>query len=99
MKHILYNTEYFVDGCIRWQCTIENGELPLEALWYVIPTSTRMDHSSNKLHISYISKVPWFVHWIETSHLHALPDNLIGDLQNSVLENLCKKNTCIKIIT
>ena len=54
-------TKDLINGCIRWQSTIEDAELSLEALWDVVPASSRLDHGSHELDVCNDGKVSWFL--------------------------------------
>ena len=43
------DAENFVYAGIRGQSAIENGELTLQALWYVVATAARLDHGCQEL--------------------------------------------------
>ncbi len=87
-------TKDFVNGCVRWQCTVEDVELSLETLWDVITSSSRLDHSSHQLNISNDGEITWFLQVVESTHFHHLTHDLIGNLggrhtMNTVMIAIC----------
>lgn len=80
-----YCLKYLINRGIRRQCAVEDGELAFQALWDVIPTSPRVNHSSYKLDVNHIREFPWLLQTVETFLFHQLSYNLIGDL------NIAKK--------
>lgn len=43
------HTEYLVNGGVGGKGTVEDGELPLQTLRYVVTASSRLDHGCQKL--------------------------------------------------
>lgn len=54
-------TKDLVDGDIRGQSAVKDGELPLESGWDVIAAPSRMDHGCHKLQVNNVCKVPWLL--------------------------------------
>ena len=71
----------FVNGCIRREGTVENGELPLEAGRDVVASPARVDHGRHELDVHNVGEVPWLLQAEESSHLHKLANDLIGHLK------------------
>lgn len=75
-----YCLKYLINRGGRRQCAVEDGELAFQALWDVVPTTSRVNHSSYKLDVNHIREFPWLLQIVETFLFHQLPYNLIGDL-------------------
>ena len=73
-------TKYFVNGGVGGQGTVKDGELPLESLWDVIATSSRVDHGCKELDVHNVGELPWFLQIEEPILLHELPGYLISYL-------------------
>lgn len=50
-------TEYHVHGVGAWNSTIEDGELTLQSVRYVISSTTRMNHGCQKHAVCYYRKI------------------------------------------
>ena len=74
------HTEDFVDGIIRGKSTIENGELSLESLWYVVSSTARLYHGSYKLYVNNGCEISWFLQIVHATHFHHLSCYFIGNL-------------------
>lgn len=77
---LLLLTKYFVNGSIGGQGTIKDGELPLQSLWDIIATSSRMDHGCQKLNFHDIGELTRFLQIVEPFLFHHLPDNFVCHL-------------------
>ena len=78
----------FVNGCIRGEGTVKNGELPLETGRDVIAPPARVDHGGHELDVHYVGEVPRLLQAEEPSHFHKLADNLIGHLEGVTNNNI-----------
>lgn len=63
-------TEDFVYGGIGWKSTVKNGKLSLQSLRDVIPASSRMYHSCQKLNIHNAGELSWFLQVIKAILFH-----------------------------
>lgn len=80
MQLVSARTEYLVDGGVRGQGAVEDGELPLQSLRDVVAASSGMDHGCQELHVHNVGELAWFLQVVEAVLFHQLPDNLIGHL-------------------
>ena len=69
-----------IDGVIGRQGTVEDVELSLEALGDVITATAGLDHGGHELDVHDVREVTRLIQIVETSGLHQLTDNLVGDL-------------------
>lgn len=77
--HIL--TKDLVYGGVGGESAVENRELSLQSLWNVIPPSSWVDHSCQKLDVHDVRELSRFLQVKEALLLHQLPHYLIRDLQ------------------
>ena len=75
------SSEDLVNGGIGRQGTVKDVKLSLQPLWYIITTTTRVNHSAHHLDINQCRKLSRLLQVIEAIHLHHLPSYLIGHLQ------------------
>ena len=85
------DSKYLVNGGIRREGAVEDGELSLEASRNVVASSSWMDHGSHELDVHNAGKVPRLLQTVEPMHFHHLADNLIGDLRNVSNESTVSK--------
>lgn len=76
------DTEDLINGDIRGQSAVEDGELPLESGWDIIAASSWMNHGCHELKVNNVSEVPWLLQTVESFHLHQLTHYLIGHLHD-----------------
>ncbi len=69
-----------IDGVIGRQGAVEDVELSLETLGDVVTTTAGLDHGRHELDVHDVGEVTRLVQIVETSGLHQLADNLVGDL-------------------
>lgn len=72
--------EDLVDGSIRRQCAVQDGELAFESAWYVVSSSAGLNHGSHKLNVDNVGEISRFVKTVESFHFHYLSDNFVRDL-------------------
>ena len=77
--------EDFVNGRVWGQGAIEDVELPLETLGYVISTPTRVYHRAHHLDVNNCRELSWFLEVEEATDLHHLACDLIGHLCRNML--------------
>lgn len=76
------HTKDLVNGNIRGQSAVEDGELPLESGRDVIAAASRMYHGCHELQVNNVCEVSWLLQAIKPLHLHQLTHYLICHLSN-----------------
>lgn len=76
-------TEDLIDGGVRWQSAVEDGEVSLESLRDVVPPAAGVNHGRQDLDVNNIGEVSRFVQIVHAFHFHHLTHYFVGDLRNT----------------
>ena len=79
--------EYLVDGAVRRQSAVEDGELALEALRDVVPASSGVDHRREELDVDDVGELARLLEAVEALDFHRLACDLVGDLVSPLVDD------------